>query len=283
MTKHNKEIFNREDERIRVVSALNTAISSVLKRYAPIPINATAEVGCGSGFFYRHLLPLELRGRYIGIDNHGPSLNLFRQLAPEVQVRQAEATALPFIDASLDAIFGLSAYPIFYKNPAVRDEARRVLRPGGRLIIFQDSGMGAQNLINPNNSSPGENDETENVHMDLLASIPRNGFSLVSGNNSVKATVGVSYSAMAGNLSEEESARLADRVRRGFVLVGYTRIQGQGTFVSAPISDTKKALRAKEQQLQLPYGTFYDLKIKPGVTIFQHLEMRYLVAEKSLF
>lgn len=55
--------------------------------------------------------------------------------SPKVSWRQADATALPFADASFDAVvcqFGLMFFP---DKAAGYGEARRVLKPGGRFVF----------------------------------------------------------------------------------------------------------------------------------------------------
>ena len=97
------------------------------------------EVACGTGIVTRHLVDrLPPRARLVATDLNEPMLEHARRKIPEtkpVEWRQADACALPFPDASFEAVvcqFGLMFVPD--KPKAVR-EARRVLAPGGRLLL----------------------------------------------------------------------------------------------------------------------------------------------------
>lgn len=77
--------------------------------------------------------------RLTGIDLSDEMLAIARKRARElgcdVDLRQGDAHALPFDDASFDTVvctFGLCAIPDI---DAALDEMTRVLRPGGRLIL----------------------------------------------------------------------------------------------------------------------------------------------------
>lgn len=83
------------------------------------------EVGCGA-MKYKPLL----HGEYTGLDLPG-SWHL--EQPPDLA---ASAEAIPAADESFDVVFGVAT---FYYMDDVRkafSECRRVLRPGGRLIVF---------------------------------------------------------------------------------------------------------------------------------------------------
>jgi SAM-dependent methyltransferase len=97
------------------------------------------EIACGTGILTRHLLHrLPATARLVATDL-SPAMLAFAQekLGPSrrVQWRQADATKLPFADASFDAAccqFGLMFVP---DKAAAAAEARRVLRPGGKFLF----------------------------------------------------------------------------------------------------------------------------------------------------
>jgi ubiquinone/menaquinone biosynthesis C-methylase UbiE len=97
------------------------------------------ETAAGSGVVTRALAPrLRPDARYVVTDLNQPMLDYAAsRQAPDSRIewRQADALALPFEDASLDVVccqFGAMFFP---NRVAGYAEARRVLRPGGRLVF----------------------------------------------------------------------------------------------------------------------------------------------------
>ncbi len=63
-----------------------------------------------------------------------------RKLLGRTPVHNADVQALPFADASFDSV--VSTFPTEYiYDPATMREIRRVLRPGGRLIVVLSAGL----------------------------------------------------------------------------------------------------------------------------------------------
>ena len=100
------------------------------------------ELGCGTGNVQR-ALAAQPEHAAIGIDLSRQMLGRARRklaaigaLAP---LAQASAGALPFADSSFDTL--VATFPSEYiVAPTTRSEARRVLRPGGQVVIL----LGAQ-------------------------------------------------------------------------------------------------------------------------------------------
>ena len=95
------------------------------------------EVAAGTGRVTRALARAAPRARIIATDLNQPMLDTAAALgaAPNVEWRQADAQALPFEDAGFDAVvcqFGVMFFP---DKAAGFSQARRVLRPGGRLVF----------------------------------------------------------------------------------------------------------------------------------------------------
>lgn len=94
------------------------------------------DFGCGTGQIAAALAPCVRQ--VIAIDESGPMLNAARErlkAASNVDIRQGTVEHLPIEDETLDAaILFLVAH--FITDPAsVMREIRRVLKPGGRLLI----------------------------------------------------------------------------------------------------------------------------------------------------
>lgn len=99
----------------------------------PPPGRRTIDIGCGEGRLTRCLK--ELGHNVIGIDSSSSLVAAARGLDPSVDIRLADAAALPLDDASADlAIAFMSLHDINAMSAAVR-EAARVLRPGGRFCV----------------------------------------------------------------------------------------------------------------------------------------------------
>jgi SAM-dependent methyltransferase len=86
------------------------------------------DVGCGS----RPFAPLfeGCLGRYLGVDLRGS-----RFLGSRPPDAYARGEALPFRDGSMDTVLGLSMLTYFKEPKAPLAEARRVLKPGGMLLL----------------------------------------------------------------------------------------------------------------------------------------------------
>jgi len=80
---------------------------------------------------------------FVGVDVAHHMLRIAqRQLSayrPAVALIRADAAALPFADASFDAITGHSFLYLLPDPAAVLAEARRVVRPGGMVMFMEPS------------------------------------------------------------------------------------------------------------------------------------------------
>jgi SAM-dependent methyltransferase len=95
------------------------------------------DLGCGTGQLARLLAPFA--GRVVGVDRSAEMLELARErlaAASNVELREGELEALPLDDGTLDVAI-LSLVLHYTADPGrVLTEARRVLRPGGRLLVL---------------------------------------------------------------------------------------------------------------------------------------------------
>jgi ArsR family transcriptional regulator len=94
------------------------------------------DLGCGAGHITDALAPCV--AKVIAVDESGPMLGVAKQRLeehPNVELRVGTIEALPIDDGTLDAaVLFLVAH--FITDPSkVMHEVRRVLKPGGRLLI----------------------------------------------------------------------------------------------------------------------------------------------------
>jgi len=99
------------------------------------------DVGCGSGG-PALFLAREIGCRVTGVDANEAGIQAGLTLAREAKLQDKVhfqladiRVHLPFIDGSFDAIVSMDALCHFPARRAVFDEWRRVLRPGGRILV----------------------------------------------------------------------------------------------------------------------------------------------------
>ena len=91
------------------------------------------DAGCGAGLL---ALLASLRGaRVTALDASAALLDIVRARVPEADVREGDLEALPFADASFDAVTAVNS--VFYAADmgAAMSELARVVPPGGRVVV----------------------------------------------------------------------------------------------------------------------------------------------------
>lgn len=109
------------------------------------------DLGCGPGVSTFEMARLRPSHLYAGLDRAGRMLQQARRrqrrarLAPAARIAwlQADAISLPFQSASLDALTGHSFLYLLPRRAQALAEMRRVLRPGGRLVLMEPNKRGA--------------------------------------------------------------------------------------------------------------------------------------------
>jgi SAM-dependent methyltransferase len=112
----------------------------VREALAAAPGEHIADVGCGPGFYCRELAEeVGPSGSVVGVDASVAMLELAsRRCAalPNVTLSQGEATSLPLADGSVDAAVCAQVLEYVQDVASALGEMRRVLRPGGRAVIW---------------------------------------------------------------------------------------------------------------------------------------------------
>jgi len=122
-----KRRWARERRRRKVGRAYDMAleIARMIPRGAEV-----LDVGCGNGFIAHHLSAI-LGAGVIGID-------VTATTEAPIDFRQFDGERIPLADNSVDAV--LLCYVLHHAQDVRRvlNEVRRVLRPGGQVIIYED-------------------------------------------------------------------------------------------------------------------------------------------------
>ncbi len=114
--------------RRKIISSFSERICRDLGKREP----QILDVGCGTG---ANLQMLSNFGIAEGVDVSAEALDFCRARGL-AKVKQGAAEALPFEDASFDLVTGLDVVEHLDDDVAGLKEMRRVLRPGGRALLF---------------------------------------------------------------------------------------------------------------------------------------------------
>lgn len=150
----------------------NLLVPAIFRRYAealierarPIgPSERVLDLGCGTGIVAR-LLRERLGGaaNIAGADVSAPMIGKAREVAPELAWHEADAVALPFADRAFDLVLSQQMLQFVPDRRAALREVRRVLAPGGRLLVstwrprahqplFEALGQVAERHLGPSN------------------------------------------------------------------------------------------------------------------------------------
>lgn len=108
------------------------------------PGESGLDVGCGVAYLACELArEVSPGGRIAAVDASRDAVQAARaRIAREglertVEVRQADATRLPFADSSFDFVAAAQVYSYVPDVARAIGEAARVLRPGGRLVVLE--------------------------------------------------------------------------------------------------------------------------------------------------
>lgn len=104
------------------------------------PEEDVLDVACGTGIVARLAAQnVEEPGRIVGLDLNPEMLAVARSVSeevePDIEWREGDATALPFEDETFDVVSCQFSFQYFQDRLLALREMRRVLRPGGRLLL----------------------------------------------------------------------------------------------------------------------------------------------------
>ena len=96
--------------------------------------DSVLDVGCGTGTVLSYIASkTDIKG--FGLDISEKMLDIAREKNPGFEFVSGDCASLPYCDESMDVIMACMAYHHFPDQKRFREEALRVLKPGGRLYI----------------------------------------------------------------------------------------------------------------------------------------------------
>ena len=108
------------------------------------------DVGCGGGRTVHKLASIAQKGKVFGVDHSEASVSVSRQRngrlieSGRVEVRHASVSRLPFHDRMFDLATAVETHYYWPNLPADLREVRRVLKPGGALLIITEAYKGGK-------------------------------------------------------------------------------------------------------------------------------------------
>lgn len=273
MSQENAVIFERP-LRMPVINALRKAVTTVLEQHLPQTEQQVLEVGCGDGFLYG-LLPDPLKVNYNGFDINELSIARFRDSYPGVAARRGRIDKIPYIPNSMDAVLGFSAYS-FVNNWAASVEMREVLKPGGRLILFQDSGLYLPKQPGKDRTTYDEMQQVETTHIEIRRNLKDAGFTFISGEDPIEAVVISPYQEALTRIPED----LLSQIPEGRIPFAFTSDTGINKLHTADPSEVAKKLEEVKKELGSP-RILEPIKIRGRRQFMESVSLRFIVAEKQ--
>ncbi len=99
------------------------------------PESKALDVGCGKGIFLSRLVK-SFKVKGAGVDLSPKVIKIAKAKMEKCQLMVADATALPFLNKSFDAVFCLDTLEHVKKQNQALNEMVRVLKPKGFLYIY---------------------------------------------------------------------------------------------------------------------------------------------------
>ena len=105
----------------------------VLKQLELNASDMLLDAGCGAGLF--SYMAIETGAQVIGVDAASGLLEVARQRNPHNNFMEEDLEALPFADNSFNVVTGFNSFQYAGNFENALIEAKRVLKPGGKLVL----------------------------------------------------------------------------------------------------------------------------------------------------
>ncbi len=115
---------------------LDASLSMTLQVLSDLPATRVLDIACGTGLLLKNLAERDDHPALFGIDRVPAMLDAAKEnIDQAATLLEGEAENLPFDDAGFDLITSTNALHYFPDAIAALQEMRRVISPGGNLII----------------------------------------------------------------------------------------------------------------------------------------------------
>lgn len=112
--------------------------------------HAVLDAACGTGIVARIAVQrVGPHGRVVGVDLNQAMLTVAERVCPDVELRQADITSLPFDDETFDVVLCQMALMFFPDRTAAIREMGRVVKPHGTVVVMVPSSLDAQPAYRP--------------------------------------------------------------------------------------------------------------------------------------
>lgn len=138
MTEHQLEVERWSGPKAFIFSLFNRSPKSnaaVIERLGLTPEDRFLDLGCGAGAALEHAVATGALSA--GIDPSPPMARRAGERVPGAEVKVGSAEEIPFGDATFDVAIAISTYHHWADAAVGLDEVRRVLAPGGRLLVVE--------------------------------------------------------------------------------------------------------------------------------------------------
>jgi ubiquinone/menaquinone biosynthesis C-methylase UbiE len=143
----NQEFFNdwaKKYDGFRISRWFQYTQELALGQFGLHPDGSLLDVGCGTGSALLMAAERLPRGRVCGVDVSTAMVTQARakipvELSDQVEIRQGGAEHLPFKAGEFDYVLCTNSFHHYHDPKRALAEMRRVLRPGGELVIFENA------------------------------------------------------------------------------------------------------------------------------------------------